>query len=74
MMNIGKIKSSLVGLAFIAFSVLVLVFYRGDEMAGRVAFSGMLIGIFLLFMRLSYDMPEQITGRVKGSSCRQLAL
>ncbi|MBN1786491.1 MAG: hypothetical protein JW825_05865 [Candidatus Methanofastidiosa archaeon] len=71
-MNIGKIKSSLVGLAFIAFSVLVLVFYRDDEMAGRAAFSGLLIGIFLLFMRVSYDMPEQISGRIMESTSASL--
>jgi len=71
-MNLSKAKSSLIGFVFIAFSIALLLLYRGDQVAERAAFSGMLIGIFLLFMRVRYTIPEQATGRIIESTTSSL--
>lgn len=57
-----------IGFVFIVFSIALLVLYRDDQLAERAAFSSMLIGIFMLFMRFRYTIPEQVTGHVIEST------
>ncbi|HOP08864.1 MAG TPA: hypothetical protein PK718_01900 [Candidatus Methanofastidiosa archaeon] len=67
-MNIKKMRGTAVGVAFLIFSVALVLAYPDDAIARRAAFSGVLIGIFLLFMHVNYNVPEQMTGHVIEST------
>lgn len=67
-MNIKKMKGSLIGIVFIVLSVVIYALYPDDSIASRGAISTALIGLFLLFMRVNYNVPDEVTGRVIEST------
>lgn len=53
--------SPLIGMAFIVSSATLYLVLPEEDVAIRAAFSMLLVGIFLLFVRVRYDIPDMVS-------------
>jgi len=71
-MNKRKGSSAIVGIVFIILSLVFITVFRNNAIVVRASISGFFVGIFLVFVKIKYAIPEHITANVMQSTTSTL--